>query len=286
MSYDFGMERFDIKGETAPKHPRVLDDILIAIQQVIPPGSNRYLVEKRGRKTLEVQLASGLGVVHPDHAAFNIHDFDHDTDLQVLYAIARAGDMVVFTEGNTHILTNPKQRRYLPDYGFKYEVHLARNWQALALLLREDADPAAEYRKQVDAQYENVIAAGQPPNGGTHDTAVYVQPRKGEMALDHLDRLFSEVGRFFARRGNRRSDGWISGTCWSLRIPTGECFLGYEVRGNLRDWMQFFRAHSKAGDCRYGRIDAAGKKFVLDDGRVYPMKKCVLRQRGDDEVVE
>lgn len=287
MSLDFGMQRFDESGEMSPKHPRVLEDILASVREAFPPGDERYSVRKRGGKSLEVQLASGIGTIRADHAAFNVHDLDKDEDVRVIYAIAKAGDMVVIIEDGSPILTDPEQRARLPDALVSVEnrVPVAKGWKELARLLRAVAVPAAAYREKVLAAYEAEpqVEPGSPPTGDQGETAIYVQPRAGEKEMQQLRRLFKAADKFVAGRGGRRIEGTIGGLSWLLRIPTGEMFIGCVVTGDVPDWMEFFRAYARDEKRCFGTIEGEGTKFVVNDGRTFSVNKCELRRLTDDD---
>ncbi len=284
MSLDFGLQRFDKRGRSSPKHARVLDDLLNAIREGLPANDDRYGVRRRGSKSLDLQLASGVGTVRPDHAAFNLNNLEDD-DLKLVYAIARTGDMVVITEDGSVIVTDSKQREHVPqDLGSDNKgLPVARSWKELARLLRTKAGPALTYRDQVIASYEGTerADAGPPPTGGAGTTAVYVQPREGEKEMQQLRRLFKATDRFIAGRAGRRIEGTIGGLSWSLRVPTGELFIGCVVTGDVPDWMEFFRDYSRGEKRCFGTIEDRGTKFVVNDGRAFPMDECKLRRLTD-----
>ena len=284
MSLDFGMQRFDEAGDASPKHPRVLADILAAAREAFPQGDDRYDIRQRG-KLARVQLASGIGTIRADHAAFNLHDLDENGDLRVIHAIARAGDMVVITEDGCPILTDPRQRARLPEdwVGAQDRVPVAKVWKGLARLLRKATGPATAYREKVVASYESQVEAGPPPTGGAGTTAVYVQPREGEKEMQQLRRLFKFTDTYVAERGGRQIAGTIGGLSWSLRTPTGELFIGCVVTGDVSDWMEFFKAYANAEHRCFGMIEGKRTKFVIDDGRTFGIGECELRRLNDED---
>ncbi len=120
--------------------------------------------------TLVVDLPGGAAEIYADHAIFPIQELDPLT-VEVVFALAKAGDFVVLPEGGQYpaILFRPTQRRRLPEVDWKRKEAspVCRSPDELAQLLegwfRENAEFRARAVKRFLASEKSGDGAAKAP---------------------------------------------------------------------------------------------------------------------------
>ncbi|HMP08696.1 MAG TPA: hypothetical protein PJ982_20305 [Lacipirellulaceae bacterium] len=287
MSFDLGLQRFGEGGKCAPKHTEVLEDMLAATRAAIDSEGSDCWIGSEEPNAFNVEMPGAQGTVKPDHALFQVQELD-ETTLRVIHAIAKTGDMAVMVEGGHYkaVLTDSKQRENLPsDWISKNDaIPVATTPKRLGQLIRSAFDAAEAYRQKVISSYDDTEPLDPSPWGVTDpsERLLYVQARRREKAITQLNHCFKHYRHeFLPGRVGLPAAGGSRGFGWSVRLPTGELFYGIMSSGDHAGWARVIKAFASSEDRLTATVE--GDRFVLDDGRSFPLNECEPRRLTDED---
>jgi hypothetical protein len=162
MSIELYLARFDPSGGDAPKHPNVLQELVRVARCVTEKAGEADAVSVAADgASFDIELPGGTGTVHPTFAQIPIAELDALT-LEAVFEIARAGDMVVITEGGTYptILTSTAQRARLPrDWQDAKQAPVCDSVDQLKHLLQDWYAPHKQYAEQLSSDLKAGVTA-------------------------------------------------------------------------------------------------------------------------------
>src|SRR6516162_9586704 len=159
MSIELYLARFDPSGDV-PKHPNVLQELVRVVRSVTEKAGEADAVSLAADgASFDIELPGGTATVHPTFAQIPIAELDALT-LEAVFEIARAGDMVVITEGGTYptILTSIAQRGWLPTDLQDQQTPVCDSAQQLKELLQDWYAPHKQYAEQLSSDLKGGVS--------------------------------------------------------------------------------------------------------------------------------
>ena len=91
-----------------------------------------------------------------------------------------------------------------------------------------------------------------------------------------LSDLFSDLGGFIEDNVKPLPTGGMLTTNTAIRIPSGICYYGISVKGEMDRWEQGIQAFAEARGLRTGRV--TGHALVSSDGAIHPLEACTFER--------
>jgi SMI1 / KNR4 family (SUKH-1) len=111
---------------------------------------------------------------------------------------------------------------------------------------------------------------------------VYVQARRRERPRTQWNRWNKHYANEFEPRGiGLPTRGSIGGFSWTIQLPSGERFYAFSTHGDHECWMNAINAFASAEGRLIGTIEGNGERFVLDDGRTFPLSETSCEPLAD-----
>lgn len=283
MSADLHLQRFDPSSDDGPRRPGIIADLASLARRVLADeGQADADVETAADgQTVTIDLDGGTAELHATHGSFPQTALDR-TGIRLAFEVAREGDMAIVIEGGKYraILTDPRQWDSLPPDWIedRAQAPVCCSAAELETLLGDWFGVHGRYADQVRrelseraAPLAGAVPGTQPDERRDH---IYVQAKPRETAIKHL-RAASKYYRTAYEAGAQGvpKSGAIGGTSWRLETPTGEAFYALWVSDDKVAWWEMVRSYARSTDRAVGRI-VNGDRFVLDDGRSFPLSAC------------
>ena len=281
MSMEIGLQRIDAAGAAGPRHTGVLNELMQTAKRVLADaGLLDDTTMADDGQSFTVIVPGGTARIFGSCAVFPLVSLD-TLWLRMVYAVAKAGDMIVVEDGLA-ILTDPAQPRPAWVSASKL-VPVCSSPDELGTLLepwyKRQRHYADEMRRELNPK--TLVGPSEPIPGSREDSksaAIYVQLRGSETVLDLLD----SSGRFYraATRDhapNVPKSGGDRGTSWLLRTPAGEEFVALIVDGDKEGWLKLIKDFASSQSRLFGRI-VNGDMFLTNDGRSFAIDACTCER--------
>lgn len=273
MSIEIGLQRIDAADSREPKHASTLGQLRQTVQGVLAEaGRLDDTTMADDGQSFTVMVPGGTASVYESCAVFPLARLDPFW-FRMVYAVARAGDMMVVGDG-LEILTNSTQVR--PAWVSSGEVvPSCSSPDELRVLLEPWFMRQVHYADEMRRELSQKAEGGSP---GPPPDAVYIQLRGNETVLDLLD----ASGRFYRaairdRVTNVPKHGACRGTTWLLCTPAGEVFNALIVKGDKKEWFQLLGNFASSQSRLLGQI-LNGETFLVSDGRRFALDECTHKR--------
>lgn len=284
MSAELCLQRFDPSRDDGPKRPGILADLASLARRVLADEGRAEDVDVETAadgESFTIEFDGGAAEVHATHGFFPQAALDK-AGIRLAFELAREGDMAIVIEGGKYraILTDPRQWDALPPDWIEDQAQapVCRSAAELETLLGDWFGVHGRYADQLRRELSERAA---PPAGAVPGTQpderreyIYVQAKPRETAIRHL-RAASKYYRLAYEAGAQGvpMSGAIGGTSWRLEAPTKDAFYALWVSGDKPAWWEMVRSYARSSNRAIGRI-VNGDRFVLDDGRSFPLSAC------------
>ena len=236
--------------------------------------------------SFDIELPGGTATMHPAWGQFAIEELDPLT-LEVMFQIARAGDMVIVADGERAILTDPAQRQHLPAKGWLEEDRISTCFSAeeVGRLLSKWYASQAVFKKQAIAEWRQQPSE-QTSIPGTSSASpasfAYVEARPKETAGKHQKKVYKRNKNVLEHdaAGLNPKSGILMSEFWRLETPAGQVFFAYGFGGDKEAWLALLRDFATAEGRAIGWIENFDT-FVQDDGRRFPLAACVCTKASE-----
>ena len=159
---------------------------------------------------------------------------------------------------------------------------MARSETDLGRLIQPAFAEQKAYRERVASTYDERPAEPWDPAPwkplNPQARVVYLQARPGERATAQFKRMNRHYRtKFLPQSVGVPTSGSRGGFSWTIQLPSGEHFFGYEILGDYEGWMNAMKAFAAEEGRLIAAIEGQGKQVVCDDGRCIPLSECNCR---------
>jgi hypothetical protein len=311
MAYDLFLFALDDLRSAARRKARLKELRQVALA-IVPASDPLCEVGTINGRRFKIELRAAEAIVRADGIQFSIDDLQRET-IPLLYQLARTGDMIIteVSGPSAAVVTDRAQLKRLPAEFQKPRPAVCTSPKELARLLGFSPKDAKPKRSKPDTkglyQWSNIhdnrrFAHGDPEprlpglRDKPEERHFYLELKPNEGSL----LLMKRFGQFLKEQKKQShlrlpDGGGVGSTDWLIRLPTGQVLVPWSVTGyhwrpntdhlipaNIEAWLTILRKFARQTDRATGSISGS-KKFLLGDGRSYPLSACESRRARDEE---